>query len=210
MFQKVLFKAQLEKLLGDATTTEFAEKTGFNRTYLSKYLNLRLDRPPSPKLLKSIAGQAVSYEDLMISCGYLPADTNQSVPSVRIPILGAVHAGLPTLAVENIEGYESVDASEICTGYEYFYLRVEGNSMMNARIYPNDLVFVRKQSDVESGDIAVVIVDEDTATLKRVLKRENHIILQAENPAYPSMIFSTNDSSRLQIIGKVLHVKFKV
>lgn len=210
MFQKALFKSQLEKLLNGTTTTEFAERTGFNRTYLSKYLNLRLDRPPSPNLLKSIASQQVPYEELMIACGYLPADILAPAHSVRIPILGAVHAGLPTLAVENIEGYETVDASEICTGYEYFYLRVEGDSMINARIYPNDLVFVRKQSDIESGDIAVVIVDEDTATLKRVLKKESRIILKAENPAYPPMIFSTNDSSRIQIIGKVLHVKFQV
>ena len=210
MFQKILFKTQLKKLLNGSTTTEFAEKTGFNRTYLSKYLNLRLDRPPSPDLLKSIAGQQVSYEELMISCGYLPANILTPAHSVRIPILGAVHAGQPTLAVENIEGYETVDASEISTGYDYFYLRVEGDSMIHARIYPNDLVFVRKQSDVESGDIAVVIVDEDAATLKRVLKKDSNIILQAENPAYPPMVFSTADSSGLHIIGKVLHVKFQV
>ena len=47
MFQKVKFKEQLQKLIGNSTTTEFSERTGFNRTYLSKYLNLRMDRPPS-------------------------------------------------------------------------------------------------------------------------------------------------------------------
>ncbi|HIY03856.1 MAG TPA: hypothetical protein H9733_02715 [Candidatus Anaerotignum merdipullorum] len=210
MFQKVLFKEQLQKLMGDSTTTEFAERTGFNRTYLSKYLNLRLDRPPSPDLLKSIAGPQVSYEDLMISCGYLPAETFSPSHSVRIPILGAVHAGLPAFAVENIEGYESVDTSEVSPCHSYFYLRVQGDSMINARIYPNDLVFVRKQTDVESGDIAVVIIDNDTATLKRVLKKDGLFILQAENPAYAPMVFTAKDADRLQIIGKVLHVKFKL
>lgn len=53
MFQKVKFKEQLQKLIGNSATTEFSERTGFNRTYLSKYLNLRLDRPPSPDLLRS-------------------------------------------------------------------------------------------------------------------------------------------------------------
>ena len=69
MFQKVKFKEQLQKLIGNSTTTEFSERTGFNRTYLSKYLNLRLDRPPSPDLLRAIAGPEVSYEELMVSCG---------------------------------------------------------------------------------------------------------------------------------------------
>lgn len=210
MFQKVKFKEQLQKLIGNATTTEFSERTGFNRTYLSKYLNLRLDRPPSPDLLRTIAGPQVSYEELMVSCGYLPAESFSLRHSVRIPILGAVHAGMPALAVENIEGYETVDASEISACHEYFYLRVQGDSMINARIYPNDLVFVRKQDDVESGDIAVVIIDNESATLKRVLKKDGLLILQAENPAYAPMIFSPAELSRLHIVGKVLHVKFKL
>ena len=152
----------------------------------------------------------MSYEELMVSCGYLPAESFSLRHSVRIPILGAVHAGMPALAVENIEGYETVDASEVSACHEYFYLRVQGDSMINARIYPNDLVFVRKQDDVESGDIAVVIIDNETATLKRVLKKEGLLILQAENPAYAPMVFTPAELPRLHIIGKVLHVKFKL
>lgn len=210
MFQKHLFQQQLEKLLNGATTTEFAERTGFNRTYLSKYLNLRLDRPPSPDLLKAIAGPQVSYEELMVSCGYLSAEIHPVSSSVRVPVLGAVHAGLPAFAMENIEEYETVDAAELSPGYTYFYLRVEGDSMINARICPGDLVFVRKQEDVESGDIAVVMVDGENATLKRVLKKNDLIILQAENPKYDPLLFTPEDSARLRIIGKVVHVKFRV
>lgn len=210
MFEKVLFKEQLEQLMQGCTTTEFAERTGFNRTYLSKYLNLRLDRPPSPELLKAIAGPSVSYETLMVTCGYLPASTFSLQTSVRIPILGAVHAGSPTLAVENIEGYEVVDASEISPSHEYFYLRVQGDSMINARIQQGDLVFVRKQDDVTSGDIAVVIIDDENAVLKRVLKKGNIIILQSENTAYPPMVFTSEELTHIHIIGKVLHVKFKI
>lgn len=210
MFQKMQFKQQLEKLLNGTTTTEFSERTGFNRTYLSKYLNLRLDRPPSPDLLKSIAGPQVSYEELMVSCGYLPAELFSPGQSVRIPVLGAVHAGLPSFAVENIESYETVDPSEISPGYTYFYLRVEGDSMINARIYPGDLVFVRKQEDVENGDIAVVMVDDENAALKRILKKNDLLILQAENPKYAPLVFTPPEKKRLRIIGKVLHVKFKI
>lgn len=210
MFEKVLFKQQLEQLMQDCTTTEFAERTGFNRTYLSKYLNLRLDRPPSPDLLKSIAGPSVSYETLMVTCGYLPASTFSVQNSVRIPILGAVHAGSPALAIENIEGYEVVDASEISPSHEYFYLRVQGDSMINARIHHGDLVFVRKQDDVASGDIAVVIIGNESAVLKRVLKKGNIIILQSENNAYEPMVFTSEELEHIHIIGKVIHVKFKI
>ena len=103
MFHKVIFKQQLEKLMNGCTTIEFSEKTGFNRTYLSKYLNLKLDRPPSPHLLKSIAGPAVPYETLMVSCGYLNAETFSSSNIKRVPVIGSIHAGEPVLAVQNIE-----------------------------------------------------------------------------------------------------------
>lgn len=210
MFQQELFKQQLKKLMNGCTTTEFAEKTGFNRTYLSKYLNLKLERPPSPHLLKSLANDFVPYEELMVSCGYLPNGTSFRTTMKKIPIIGSIHAGTPVLAVENIEGYEWVDSNDISSSHEYFYLRVEGNSMINARIFDGDLVFVRKQEDIDHGDIAVVMIDQETATLKRVLKKGEFIVLQPENPAYESQIFTGEEQNRLHIIGKVLHVKFKV
>lgn len=211
MFQKVQFKEQLQTLIGDQTIKDFAEQTGFNRTYLSKYLNLRLDKPPSAPLLKSIANKVVSYEDLMISCGYLPT---QNFPAkddaILIPVIGAVHAGIPSLASEEIESYEYVDSSELSPSHSYFYLRVEGDSMENARIYSGDLVFVRRQDNVENGDIAVVMIDNELATLKRVIKKDDTIVLQPENSKYTSMIFTNRDLERVHIIGKVLHVKFNL
>ena len=211
MFQKCRFQAQLKALIGDSTTSEFADQTGMNRTYLSKYLNLRLDRPPSPDLLKSIAGTAASYEDLMISCGYLSEKHITAQTQLQaIPVIGATHAGQPILAVEEIEAYEYVDRAELSLAHSYFYLRVEGDSMMDARICDGDLVFIRRQEDVESGDIAVVMIDDEYATLKRVIKKRDAIVLQPENAAYAPLIYSTADTHRIRIIGKVLHVKFRV
>lgn len=80
--------------------------------------------------------------------------------------------------------------------------------MINARIHDGDLVLVRKQSDVQTGDIAVVVIDDEEATLKRVLKKENILVLQPENPSYPSYIFSGEEQNRVRIVGKVMHVKF--
>lgn len=208
MFDKNTFKKQLEILMEGTTTVEFAEKTGFNRTYLSKYINLKLDRPPSPELLKSISSNKISYIDLMISCGYI--DATSSEETIKVPIIGEVHAGTPILAVENINGYEYVSRTEILTSYEYFYLKVKGNSMINARIHDGDLVFVRKQDDVESGDIAVVITNNENVSIKRVIKKDNIIVLQAENSEYLPMIFTEKDRDNVKILGKVIHVKFKI
>ena len=181
MFQKHLFKEQLIKLMNGKTSTEFAEITGFNRTYLSKYLNLKLDRPPSARLLQNIASSIVNYEDLLVSCGYLHSTSkiNQSNNSIiKLPIVGSVHAGNPSFSDNYIEGYEAVDASELNPSYEYIYIRVE------------------------------VTIDNETATLKRILKKENILVLQPENPSYSSYIFSGEEQNRVRIIGKVIHVKF--
>lgn len=210
MFQKIKFKDQLQSLIGNQTIKDFADITGMNRTYLSKYLNLRLDKPPSPSLLKTIANNVVTYEELMVSCGYLQSQTFSSSGAILIPVIGAVHAGMPSFASEEIESYEYVDPSEISSSHSYFYLRVEGDSMENARIYSGDLVFVRRQENVENGDIAVVIIDNEMATLKRILKKNDTLVLQPENNKYPAIIFTGSDLERVHIIGKVLHVKFKL
>ena len=129
--------------------------------------------------------------------------------SVKIPVLGVVTAGLPICAEENILGYEYVDKNEAKNG-DYFYLKVKGDSMINARIMDGDLVFIKKQQEVFNGEIAVVLINKSEATLKRVLKTKDTIILQPENPKYIPMVFNKNDieNERIQILGKVIHVKF--
>ncbi|MDN5324135.1 MAG: repressor LexA [Clostridia bacterium] len=124
---------------------------------------------------------------------------------VKIPVLGVIRAGEPILAEENIIGYESISADEIKSG-EYFYLKVKGDSMINARIYDGDLVLVRKQEDVENGQIAVILI-EDEATLKRVYRNNGTLILHPENPKYQPMLI---EKGNVKIIGKVVEVKFKL
>lgn len=149
--------------------------------------------------------------DYLLNRNQVSKVVDVSKQTISIPILGVIKAGEPMFAIENIEGYEYVDSSEAENG-EFFYLRVNGDSMINARIYNGDLVYVRKQPDVDSGEIAVVLVNGDEATLKRVLKIDDSIILQPENPKYKPMVFKSSDveSGYVQIIGKVIHVKFKV
>lgn len=122
----------------------------------------------------------------------------------RVPVLGIIAAGQPIFAYENIEGYEySAEQADFC-------LRVKGDSMINARIYDGDIVFVRKQDDVENGEIAVVLIDGYAATLKRIYKANGTVILQPENAAYQPLVFNKQSHKDIKILGKVLAVKFKV
>lgn len=149
--------------------------------------------------------------DYLLGKNQISNALNSPKQTIAIPILGVIKAGEPIIAIENVEGYEYVDANET-KGGEFFYLRVNGDSMINARIFDGDLVYVRKQSDVDSGDVAVVLVNGYEATLKRVLKTDDSIILQPENPKYKPMVFGRKEieSGYIEIVGKVIHVKFKI
>lgn len=208
MFDKNLFKQQLIKLMNGRTTTEFAQQTGFNRTYLSKYLNLKLDRPPSARLLQNISSSIVPYETLLVSCGYLTNTISSNTATVTLPIVNFIDICNTTFSEQQIEGYETINASQLNPDYDYIYTYIKDNSMLHARIHSGDLVLIRKQSHINSGEIAVVSIDNKTAVLKRILKKQNILVLQSENPLFSSYIFSQEEQNRVRIIGKVIHVKF--
>jgi len=127
---------------------------------------------------------------------------------ILVPIVGTVKAGPDGLAYEDHMGMEWADEDSI-NGGEYVYLVVKGDSMIREGIMPGDLALVRIQPDVNSGDLAVVIVDKEEGTLKRVLKRGTGIILQSANPNYPDRLFAGEDVERVKIVGKVKEIKRK-
>ena len=110
----------------------------------------------------------------------------------RIPVVGVVTAGMPILAVENIEGYLPWDGEAGC-----FALRVRGDSMIGAGILDGDRVVVRPQSTATNGEIVVALLD-DSATVKRFQRDGKQLWLMPENPAYEPI-----DGNQAQIIGKV-------
>lgn len=116
----------------------------------------------------------------------------------KIPVIGTIAAGEPILAVENIEEYIDLDKKISAD----FALRVRGDSMVGANIFDGDIVFIRKQSDVDDGEIAAVIID-DSATLKRVFKFENKVVLRAENPKYKPILLDGDKS--VYIVGKAVY-----
>ena len=122
----------------------------------------------------------------------------------KLPIVGAVSCGNGMLAYQEIEGYEEVPTSWL-NGGEYFFVRAKGDSMINARIMDGDLLLIRRQEDVESGEIAAVLID-DEIVLKRVYKTNGTIILQSENPKYQPIVVQKSDMKNVRIIGKLKKV----
>lgn len=138
----------------------------------------------------------------------------ETLPSVKSPyarpVLGTVQAGIPITATENIIDYEELDPKQYSNPGEYFGLRIQGDSM-EPRICEGDVVIVHQQSQIDSGDIAIVLINGDVATCKKVMHKENGIILSSFNPKYEPMYYSAEEVINLPvtIIGKVVELRGK-
>lgn len=124
----------------------------------------------------------------------------------RIPILGRISAGQPLYAEQHIEGYTLTDLNG---GAEYFALRVSGDSMNAARIQDGDVLIVRRQDEVENGEVAVVMVGDEDATVKRFYADGATVTLmpQSTNPAHRPQAYDTA-KTQIRVIGKVVKVEF--
>lgn len=123
------------------------------------------------------------------------------------PLLGTVRAGLPMYADENIEGYIPIMQTD---GAKYFWLRVRGDSMSAAGIFEGDEILVRQQPEVENGQIAVVLVNGDEATVKRFHRSGNMVTLtpQSFNPAHLPQLYNTAETS-VSVVGLVVECRKK-
>jgi repressor LexA len=139
--------------------------------------------------------------DLFTQLGIMP------ISKKKLPILGNAACGEPKYAEQTFEGYVTVGADMQAD----FCLYAKGDSMVNARIHDGDIVFVRKQDIVEDGEIAVVLVEDDT-TIKRVYyDRENNILtLVPENPAFKVMRYVGAELNQIRILGKVIAGQYNV
>lgn len=127
-------------------------------------------------------------------------DFEPDLDAMGVPLIGAVAAGAPITAIENVEGYITLDKS-IFRGDDLFALRVRGDSMIGVGILNGDIVVVKKKDTAEHNEIVVVVIDGD-ATLKRFIKRDGGLFLHAENPAYEDIVLQSVSS--IQIAGKLV------
>lgn len=162
---------------------------------------------PSPQLLLKMANlYGVTTDYLLGKDAVVPESTGGK----WIPVLGDVAAGIPIEAVEDIVDYEEIDAALAATG-DFFGLRIKGSSM-EPRIREGDVVIVRKQDDADTGDTAVVMVNGDSATVKRIKKEpDGSLVLIPNNPAYDAQHFSPAEieDKPVHIIGKVVELRGK-
>jgi repressor LexA len=125
---------------------------------------------------------------------------------VFIPVLGKIAAGVPIEALENPT--ENLPLSKSFLGSnEYFALKVEGDSMINAGINTGDYVIIKKTNIAESGKIVVALIDDHEATLKRMRKKGPSIALESANPAYETKIYN-NERVKIQGVLASLYRKF--
>ena len=149
-----------------------------------------------------------SYIEKLQMKGYLNKTENKKRAvtigkgtGVTIPLVGTVTAGQPIFAYENYEDYYTFPVNEF-KGDDLFMLRVQGTSMINAGIMDGDKIIVRRQQTAQDNEIVVALVnDEESATVKRLYRKNGKIILHPENDALSDMIFEYNEVS---ILGKVV------
>ena len=130
---------------------------------------------------------------------FLPDNIIPLPKTKKVPLLGTIACGEPILAEENIEDMISMPENI----HADFALRCKGDSMINARIFDGDIVYIKQQPDVDDGEIAAVLVGEE-ATLKKIYKYENKVVLRPCNPMYDDMIYSGEQLSDVRILGKAI------
>lgn len=182
------------------TQLQLSNKIGVSRSAIAMYETNQTQ--PDLDVVKKIA------EYFNVSIDYL-LDNNDSNHSkvIKIPVLGVIPAGVPIEAIEDVLGYEEITPKLASTG-EFFALKVKGDSML-PDIKNGDILIVRKQDDAENGDICVVMVNGNDATVKKIKKMESGLMLIPNNSDYETMFFGNEEiiTKPVRIIGKAIEIR---
>lgn len=188
------------------TQVELAKKTDLSRSYIG---DIEKDRyNPSVSTLQLIAKATNAPLETL-----LPSTKTQQPAGrgVRIPVLGRVVAGIPIEAIQEILDYEEIPQSMADTG-DFFALQVKGASM-EPTLRDGDVVIVKKQPTVDSGDIAIVLVNGNDATIKEIRESPAGITLVGHNVVvFPPHFYSNKEIEELpvRVIGKAVEVRRKL
>lgn len=185
------------RLDNNMTLEELGGKVGVSKQSLFKYENGIVTNIPLDRIEK--LGKVLGVDPSELVGWSNVKEVKLDIQPRKIPILGKIAAGTPILAVENHEDY--FDTSEFINAE--FALQIQGDSMIGSRIYDGDIVFLRKQSYIENGQIGAFLIDGE-ATLKIFNKQNNTIMLLSSNPSYSPIVLSP-DKENL-ILGKLIGV----
>ena len=187
---------------------ELSKRIGVNEGTISNYRKGKYE-PKQIRLEEIASALRVSIAWLMGNDVPINLPLTLSSSGVKIPVLGSVPAGIPIEAVEDIIDYEEISA-EMARAGEYFGLRIRGNSM-EPKISEGDVVIVRKQEQVENGQIAVVMINGDDATVKKFYNTGAGVTLVGLNPTFEPLTYTPDQVEQLplRVIGRVVELRAK-
>lgn len=195
------------------TLEEIGNATGVGKSTVKKWetgfiSNMRRDRIEALATILKVSpivfiNDYIDDYDIAINTDSIIEDFPENIIQIpkmkKVPLIGTIACGKPILAIQNIE--DEVDMPENIRAT--YALRCKGDSMINARIFDGDIVYIRQQPDVENGEIAAVLIDGE-ATLKRVYKYKNRLELRPENPTFPVLNYENEELEEIQILGKAV------
>ncbi len=194
---------------------ELASKTGYkDRSSIAKIEKGLVDLSRTKidlfaAALKTTQSELMGWDDAPYKENE-DGNTEHKIKGVRIPVLGSVPAGIPIEAIEDIIDWEDIPMKWLAGDHRYIGLRVKGDSMYPKYI-EGDTIIIRLQPDCENGQDAVVYVNGYDATLKKVLKNDDGIMLQPLNPEYvPRQYDYDDDRHPISILGVVVEIRRKV
>lgn len=188
------------------TQAKLAKKVGVSQQAVGNWETKK--NSPDPEVLLKLAELFGVSLDYLLGNSPYPLSNEIAVPveNRRVPIIRTVRCGPGGLAYEYLDGYVSIDES---VHGDIRAFRCSGDSMSGSGIADGDIAIVRIQDDVENGELAVVVINGDEGTLKRVRKEDGVLVLEADNPAYPARIFAGQKVNTVRIVGKVIEVRKK-
>ena len=197
-----------------SSTTKLAEQIGMSKQAISSYTTgVRVPKRP---VIESLA-KALGVSPLWLMGYDVPKFESESIPATlpieatpfnpqnTAPLLGTVRAGMPMYAEENIEGYIPIMQND---GAKYFWLKIRGDSMNAAGIAEGDQILVREQPEVENGQLAVVIVNGDEATVKYFRRESDLVILTPKsfNPEHQPQVYDLKNTP-IRVVGLVIECR---
>ena len=199
------------RAMGIDSQRQLSYLSGINTSEINAIFTGKRKNPTIRTLEKLHEILGGTRDEIIDAAGYFPKkEIKTTIPDeidhteniAILPIVGIIRAGQPIYAEENIIGYAPTHPDFIRSG-EYFFLKVIGDSMKNSGMNDGSLALVRRQGDVENGEIAVIMVDEENATVKRVYHDEKtgFITLQPDNPLFNPRSYPAENIS---IVGKVV------
>lgn len=183
---------------------DFAKQIRISKSSVNMYE--RGEREPSFETLEVIADYfnvdmdyLLGKSDTVRKSPVLPSNIIPMPEMRKIPLIGSIACGAPILAEEHIDEYIDIPRHI----HADFALSCKGDSMINARIFNGDIVYIRQQNTVDNGEIAAVLIDGE-ATLKRVKLHSDRIILEPENPLYDPFVYRNEEMNSVRILGKAV------